>query len=137
MSAFEIAMKIGLSEKDLSRDIGKLRRKKGDDTCHVCYEKNEPLKMVVCENGHTCCQKHHLERVRAIYQEGRSPYQDESAQKCFMCRCDMPDELFSDMFFNVLRVIQAVEIPKMMGKDIGHPLDQLRFQDQFISLGSA
>ena len=39
--------------------------------CHVCMEKIDGDKMVTCENGHSCCQKHHLERIRAIYQEGR------------------------------------------------------------------
>ena len=78
------------------------------------------------ENGHSCCQKHHLERVRAMYQEGRSAFgglfgcEGDSGQHCFMCRCAIGDARFSPSFFKVLRVIQAVEIPKMMGINI-HP----------------
>tara|TARA_R110000787_G_C13182188_1_gene421995 strand:+ start:65 stop:571 length:507 start_codon:yes stop_codon:yes gene_type:complete len=91
--------------------------------CHVCYEKIPKGKEVTCENGHSCCQTHHLERVRAIYQEDQSAFgglgnfvneQNESGQCCFMCRCNIDDNLFSTNYFKVLQVIQAVEVPKMM-----------------------
>ena len=64
-------------------------------TCHICYETPKEGKEVVCVNGHLCCQKHHLERIRAIYQEGRNAFgyggegeevEDASGQQCFMCR---------------------------------------------------
>lgn len=83
--------------------------------CHVCMEKIDSDKMVTCENGHSCCQKHHLERIRAIYQEGRCAFEDGQGQHCFMCRCSLGDHRFSSAYFKNLRVIQAVELPKMMG----------------------
>ena len=95
--------------------------------CHVCYENIPEGKGVTCENGHSCCQKHHLERVRAIYQEGQSAFGGldgcggDNGQHCFMCRCAIGDDRFSPSFFKVLRVIQAVEIPKMMGITDIHP----------------
>lgn len=83
--------------------------------CHVCMEKIDSDKMVTCENGHSSCQKHHLERIRAIYQEGRSAFVDGQGQHCFMCRCSIGDHRFGSAYFKNLRVIQAVELPKMMG----------------------
>ena len=95
--------------------------------CHVCYVNIPEGKGVTCENGHSCCQKHHLERVRAMYQEGRSAFgrldgcEGESGQHCFMCRCEIGDARFSPSYFKVLQVIQAVEIPKMLGRTDIHP----------------
>lgn len=83
--------------------------------CHVCMEKIDSDKMVTCENGHSCCQKHHLERIRAIYQEGRSAFVSGQGQHCFMCRCSLGDHRFSSAYFKNLSVIQAVELPKLMG----------------------
>jgi len=80
----------------------------------------EDAKLVCCENGHHCCQKHHLERVRAIYQEGRAafggtdPDNKGQGQKCFMCRVSIPDALFSDTYFKNLGIIQAFEYTKML-----------------------
>lgn len=87
--------------------------------CPVCMETVKQEKMVMCKNGHRVCEKHQLERIRAIYQEGRTAFggfdDDDSGegQKCFMCRCNMGDHLFSDQYFRMLRLIQAIEIPKL------------------------
>jgi len=85
--------------------------------CHVCMEMIDSDKMVTCENGHSCCQKHHLERIRAIYQEGRFSFTDDEGggQHCFMCRCSIGDDRFSPAYFKNLHVIQAIELPKMIG----------------------
>ena len=86
--------------------------------CHVCMEKIDGDKMVTCENGHSCCQKHHLERIRAIYQEGRFAFDlgptHGGGQHCFMCRCNIEDDLFSSAYRKNLHVIQAIELPKLM-----------------------
>jgi hypothetical protein len=111
-----------------------------DNTCHVCYEEVPEGKGVTCENGHTCCQKHHLERVRAIYQEGRSAFEgmgtkveNANGQDCFMCRCYLPDALFSLSYFKCLTVIQTIEIPKMHGLETTeHPIDSMRAMASLI-----
>lgn len=87
--------------------------------CHVCYERVPEEKSVTCCNGHTCCQKHHAERIRAIYQEGGRAYSGEAqGQKCFMCRCPIEDARFSVNFFKLFKVILAVEIPKKYGLNV-------------------
>jgi hypothetical protein len=122
---------LALSEPNLSYYANK--------ECHVCYEKISAEKAVTCKNGHTCCQKHHLERVRAIYQQGDTAYggMDDrggnNGQNCFMCRCEIGDARFSRSFFKVLRVIQAVEIPKMMGVNI-HPSEVIEAADEVYPL---
>jgi len=106
--------------------------------CHVCYEKIPTGKGVTCSNGHSCCQKHHLERVRAMYQEGQSAFggldgcEGNSGQHCFMCRCAIGDARFSKSFFKVLVVIQSVEIPKMMGINDIHPSELLKDLQQKV-----
>ena len=65
--------------------------------------------------------------MRAIYQEGQSAFGGldgcggDNGQHCFMCRCAIGDDRFSPSFFKVLLVIQAVEIPKMLGITDIHP----------------
>ena len=88
--------------------------------CHVCYETVFKDKCVTCCNGHSCCQIHHLQRIRSIYQEdtlafgGGDVNESGSGQKCFLCRDRIDDESFSKNFLMNMRLIQAVEIPKMM-----------------------
>lgn len=91
-------------------------------TCHecpVCMEMVAEEKMVMCQNGHRVCEKHQLERIRAIYQEGRPAFNGGGqGQHCFMCRCNMKDDLFSDQYFKLLRLIQSIELPKLtVGQD--------------------
>ena len=90
-------------------------------TSHICYETPKEGKEVVCVNGHLCCQKHHLERIRAIYQEGRNAFgyggegeevEDASGQQCFMCRVFIEDDRFGESYFKCLRVIQFNELSK-------------------------
>ena len=111
--------------------------------CHVCYERVPEEKSVTCCNGHTCCQKHHLERIRAIYQEGQSAYGgagsrsnghsgEAHGQMCFMCRCPIGDARFSVNFFKLLKVIQAVEIPKMYGHDVRPEIVMEVMPDSFV-----
>ena len=120
-SLFERTIKLKTnSQMVITTDINTFTKRYKDPTwnqleCHVCMEKIDSDKMVTCENGHSCCQKHHLERIRAIYQEGLLSFEDGGGQCCFMCRCSIGDHRFSSAYFKNLRVIQAVELPKMMG----------------------
>jgi len=114
-----------------------------ENTCHICYEGISEGKGVTCENGHSCCQKHHLERVRAIYQEGRSAFEglkgveNANGQDCFLCRCYLPDALFSMSYFKCLVVIIAIEIPKMRGQKLNGPLiDQIKRMEELSPIKS-
>lgn len=105
-------------------------------TCHecpVCMEMVSEEKMVQCQNGHRVCEKHQLQRIRAIYQEGRSAFneiegcENGKGQHCFVCRCVMGDSRFSVNYFKMLRLIQAIEIPKMYcGKDLFNTNEEYR-----------
>jgi hypothetical protein len=101
-------------------------KKEPEFECHVCYENVFKDKCVTCGNGHSCCQKHHLQRVRSIYQENNMAYgagrdDDGAGQRCFICREYIIDESFSLNYFKNLQLIQAVEVPKMMMR-LGHKL---------------
>ena len=89
--------------------------------------------MVVCENGHSCCKKHHVERIRAIYQEGRMAYEEGGAQCCFVCRVSINDDDFGDdnsPFFKCLRIMQTLELTKsylrMQGIDPETPENKVK-----------
>jgi hypothetical protein len=118
----------GLPYKTISPPINQEKVKM--DECHVCYETIGEGKGVVCEHGHHCCMRHHLERIRAMYEtnfselgeitsprrqisEAMSVFGAEAslAQCCFMCRCDLPDFAFGGgdvdaPYFKILRLIQ-------------------------------
>jgi hypothetical protein len=95
--------------------------------CHVCCEIMPKEKGVACENGHSCCAIHHLERVRAMYQSNEVAFGAERlsggkegmGQKCFECRCHIDDDRFTEQYFKNLRLIQAVELPKMLLRQNG------------------
>jgi hypothetical protein len=81
--------------------------------CPICYENIPEEKMVVCENGHLCCKRHHLERVRAAYQEGHFAFHGGIGMRCFECRSRIDDVSFGDfnsVFFKTLRIIQSQEL---------------------------
>ena len=74
--------------------------------CSICDEIIKPGKGVCCENKHTVCEKHFISRAKAMYEEGGNAFGDRSttSQRCFMCRCEMPDCLFSNQYFNLLNL---------------------------------
>ena len=84
--------------------------------CHVCLGDVPTCKVSKCPNGHACCEKHHIQRIKAIYEGGQRAFGDDqderSGQRCFMCRATMPDALFSERYFRMLRITQVVEVPK-------------------------
>ena len=92
--------------------------------CHVCLCDVPTSKVATCRNGHSCCEKHHIQRVKAIYESGEYAFDDPDpengsggaqGQMCFMCRCSMRDECFSQTYFKMLRVCLLVEMPKASG----------------------
>jgi hypothetical protein len=98
--------------------------------CHVCYDPildilKQGHQVIRCCNGHSCCEKHHLERIRAMYQSDQMAFGGEDdddsgmGQTCFECRVKMPDQKFSRKFMVMLNFIQAVEIPKLMARTRG------------------
>jgi hypothetical protein len=85
--------------------------------CPVCYDTIKPGKGVKCEHGHSVCERHFIERAKSIYSEGKFAFQDDecSLQRCFMCRVDMPDELFSKQYFKLLHITQIFGMGKAHG----------------------
>ena len=86
--------------------------------CHVCLGDVPTCKVAKCPNGHACCEKHHIQRIKAIYEGGQKAFGDDPneriGQRCFMCRAIMPGALFSERYFRMLRITQAVEVPKQV-----------------------
>jgi len=75
---------------------------------------------VTCCNGHTICEKHYLQRYKAIYEDGRLAFgesQEECAQCCFMCRSDIEDSFFNKTYFDVLQIVQVQGMLKMLNID--------------------
>jgi hypothetical protein len=61
--------------------------------CVVCYETKPLNKVMMCENGHFQCGKCVLNRFKGIYQEGRYALHNDDAQKCFICRVGIDDDM--------------------------------------------
>ena len=80
--------------------------------CHVCLGDVSTCKVAKCPNGHACCEKHHIQRVKAIYESGRKAFHGGGGQICFECRADMPDSVFSENYIKLLRITIAVEFSK-------------------------
>ena len=78
--------------------------------CPICFEKCNPC-YVQCPNGHTCCERHHVERIRAIYEGGGRAF-GSNAQHCFECRTSIPDSSFSPKYFNLLKVTVLFTLKK-------------------------
>ena len=93
--------------------------------CHVCLCDVPTYKVATCPNGHSCCEKHHIQRIKAIYEGGKVAFDgvdggkgEQTGQKCFMCRCFMPDACFGENYFKLLRLCAAIEMPKAKGMRI-------------------
>lgn len=99
--------------------------------CHVCLGDVSICKVAKCSNGHACWEKHHIQRVKAIYEGGKYAFSDDagndggSGQCCFICRASMPDARFSKTYFNMLRLTIAVELSK---KHLGRRLTNEEFR---------
>ena len=86
----------------------------GQKECPICYDFIKKGKGVKCCNGHECCEKHFIERAKAIYEEGRMACYHDNFQKCFMCRKEMEDELFSEEYLKLLKLTQRIGMCKHM-----------------------
>ena len=80
--------------------------------CHVCLGDVPTCKVTKCPNGHACCEKHHIQRIKAIYESGKRAFHGGGGQECFECRADMPDSVFSENYKKLMRVTVAVELSK-------------------------
>ena len=83
--------------------------------CPICYDEIAKDKGVRCCNGHEVCEKHFIQRAKAIYNEGRKAFGDDDVHRCFICRCDMDDELFSPSYHKLLVLTQAFGLCKLRG----------------------
>ena len=95
------------------------------EKCSVCMEEHSKL-AVTCCNGHKICEKHYLQRYKAIYEEGREAFNDDHAQKCFMCRTPMEDARFSQTYDKNLKLLVALDGGKMMCKKYGKNFDEFK-----------
>tara|TARA_R110000822_G_C15065247_1_gene467927 strand:- start:56 stop:442 length:387 start_codon:yes stop_codon:yes gene_type:complete len=57
-----------------------------------------------------------LQRYTAIYSEGRQAFRDDHAQRCFVCRSAIPDQLFSKTYFKLLRLVTIKGMHTLLGK---------------------
>lgn len=90
--------------------------------CPICFEDVCEAKTVCCPNGHRCCEKHHIQRIKAVCETGTTLFKDGwcNGQKCFECRSNIPDESFSETYFKMLRVTLVIEIPKILKLKLSH-----------------
>jgi hypothetical protein len=90
----------------------------GSDECPVCYEIIKKDKGVKCCNGHACCERHFIERAKSMYESGDRAFGDSetTSQRCFICRCDMHDDLFSVNYLKLLNITQVFCMGKYIGK---------------------
>lgn len=85
----------------------------------MCMEPCAELSVTCC-NGHTVCEKHFLQRAKAIYEEGRLAFGGEGrVQRCFSCRADIPDNKFSDGWHKTMECIVVNGILKINEKETG------------------
>ena len=84
--------------------------------CPVCYEQCAKLSVTCC-NGHAVCEKHYLQRCKAIYEEGRLAYgKGNMGQCCPVCRKKVPDRKFSTVYFANQKLVVAQGMLKVSGK---------------------
>ena len=90
--------------------------------CPICFEDVCEAKTVCCPNGHRCCEKHHIQRIKAVCETGKIPFIEDGcmAQKCFECRSNIPDNSFSETYFKMLCVTLTIELNKQCGKKVSH-----------------
>jgi hypothetical protein len=55
-----------------------------ENECPVCYDPCAKLSVTCC-NGHTICEKHYLQRYKAIYEDGRLAFGDDGVHSVVSC----------------------------------------------------
>ena len=89
------------------------------DECAVCMEPCAELSVTCC-NGHMVCEKHFLQRAKAVYEEGRYAFGGEGrVQRCFLCRAGIPDDKFSDQHHKTMDCIVVDGVLKINEKETG------------------
>ena len=98
-----------------------------ENECPVCHGPCAKLSVTCC-NGHTICEKHYLQRHKAIYEDGSMA--DINARlaaaaerpRCFMCRCNLENKRFSKTFYSLQDIVISQGLIKMFGiqKDFLH-----------------
>lgn len=85
-----------------------------DVYCSVCLGNVCAHRTVCCPNGHKCCEKHHISRIKAIYESGNRAFgPNRTGQCCFECRVEIGDSAFSENYFKMLRLAMAIELYKV------------------------
>ena len=86
----------------------------GAQECPICYDIIKEGKGVKCPNGHWSCEKHFIQRAKSMYESGDRAFSNKetTSQRCFMCRCVMPDNLFSNNYLRLVTLTQCWAIGK-------------------------
>ena len=87
-----------------------------ENECPVCFGPCAKLSVTCC-NGHAVCEKHYLQRYKAIYEEGRDAFGTDHAQCCFLCRSHIEDNRFSKTYFDLLKMVVCQGILNKIGSN--------------------
>ena len=103
---------------DIDTFANNYHKNNGCPECPVCFDIIREGKGVMCPNKHHCCEKHFISRAKSMYEEGNMAFQNKetTSQRCFMCRCDMPDMLFSNNYLKLLTLTQCFALGNLSGK---------------------
>ena len=94
--------------------------------CAVCMELCAELSVTCC-NGHKVCEKHYLQRAKAVYEEGRYAFGGEGrVQRCFLCRARIPDNKFSDQHHKIMEAIVVDGVLKINENAYRRALQQMQ-----------
>ena len=89
----------------------RIRKQEMQSEYPICYEECAKLSVTCC-NGHTVCEKHHLQRCKVILSEGRKI---SEGRRCFMCREKILGLHFSTTYWEVLDFVIAEGVLKKKG----------------------
>ena len=85
-----------------------------NDECPVCMETCAELSVTCC-NGHKVCEKHFLQRAKAVYEEDRMAFGGDSCvQRCFVCRTDLGNDRFSDNYHKLINWVIIYGVMPLM-----------------------
>ena len=89
--------------------------------CVVC---DKTKNVIVCPNGHHQCGRCMLNRIKSIYDEGRSAFHDDDAQKCFTCRCGLTDKhikKYCPNYDKMLKLVVTTGAASLCFIELGYP----------------
>ena len=105
----EMDIRFGLCSKKSNR-----ANKEMQSECPICYKECAKLSVTCC-NGHTVCEKHHLQRCKVILGEGRKI---SKCRRCFLCQDMIAKSSFSTTYWKVLDCVIAEGVLKRKGYTI-------------------